>query len=377
MAALIWSPGYASYDFGEGHPFSPVRTAMTLDLLARLGHPLVWREPRLATREELATVHDEAFIAAVEWASAGRGLADGAAFGLGTPDTPLFEGIDEAARLLVGGTLTAAHLIGSGAETRVLQLGGGLHHAHSARASGFCVYNDLAVAIRHLVSAGMYVTYVDIDVHHGDGVQAVFLRDDKVQTISLHESGQYLFPGTGEIHELGLGMGRGLKINLPLEPFTEGDGYLDAFETIVPPAIESFGPHVIVLQAGADAHFDDPLADLALTTRDYERLFRRIVELAEAHSGGRLLVTLGGGYSMHATSRVWAILYLVLNGLPVPEAIPHGWAERWATELGSRPVSELHDPEPAFEAPPRRAEIQRHNRVVVSRLHESLTRFWY
>ncbi|MGD1147717.1 MAG: acetoin utilization protein AcuC [Thermoanaerobaculaceae bacterium] len=377
MAELIYTPAYGSYDFGAEHPFSPARQQMALDLLAALGHQVSWTEPEPATREEILTVHGEVYVAVVEAVSAGETVADLEAWGLGTPDTPAVPGIDPAVRAIVGGTLAGARLLSSGRATRVLQFGGGLHHARAARAAGFCVYNDLAIAIRHLTASGLWVSYLDIDVHHGDGVQAIFYRDEKVQTISLHESGQYLYPGTGEIHELGEGMGRGLKINLPLEPFTTGDGYLEVFEQVVPPALQAFRPQVLVVQAGADAHFDDALADLALTTRDYERLFHRILELADALTGGRVLFTLGGGYSLHAAARVWAILYLVVNDLPVPEAIPPAWAERWAAQLGGKPAAALHDPDPAFEPLARQEEIVGRNRLVAVRLLDALAPYWF
>jgi hypothetical protein len=189
--------------------------------------------------------------------------------------------MDEAARWQVGGTLAGARLICAG-EKRVLQLGGGLHHAQRNNASGFCVYNDLAIAIHHLARHGLWVAYLDVDVHHGDGVQQILYEDKRVMTISLHESGQYLFPGTGATHELGAGLGRGLKLNVPLEPFTEGESYLEVFDRVVPAAFEQFKPAVLVVQAGADAHFDDPLADLLLTTRDYEAIFRRVLAVGDS-----------------------------------------------------------------------------------------------
>lgn len=377
MATLIFSPAYRAYDFGAEHPFSPARQDMTFDLLAAFGHQLRWEEPAPATREDILTVHSAEYVDAVEAISAGRPLANPEAWGVGTPDTPSFPGIDLATRTLVGGTLAGARMLVSGQGARVLQFGGGLHHAQPARGSGFCVYNDLAVAIKHLTANNRWVTYLDIDVHHGDGVQAIFKADDRVQTISLHEAGQYLFPGTGDVHELGEGMGRGLKINMPFEPFTGGDSYLEAFESIVPRAVESFGPHVLVVQAGADAHFDDPLADLALTTRDYERIFRRILELADTFTEGRVLFTLGGGYSLHAASRVWTILYLVLNDLPLPEVIPEAWSAKWKSHLGGKPVRTLHDPDPAYPPVPNHEEIAGHNRRVTGRLLNALAPYWY
>jgi len=377
MAELIYGASYRGYDLGPEHPFSPERQEMALDLVAALGHEVRPTDPAPATRDEILTVHGAAYVAAVEALSAGEHVPDAGALGLGTPDTPVFPGIDLAARALVGGTLAGARLVSEGRAQRVLQFGGGLHHAHPSRASGFCVYNDLAVAIRHLTGSGMWVTYLDIDVHHGDGVQAAFYADDKVQTISLHESGQYLFPGTGAIHELGDGMGRGLKINVPLEPFTDAESYLQAFEAVVPRAVEAFGPHVLVVQAGADAHFDDPLADLALTTQAYETLYRRTLALADEFTQGRVLVTLGGGYSLHSAARIWAILYLVMNDLPVPEAIPPAWAEKWAGRLGGKAAAALHDPVPAHERLPNRDEIAGRNRVVVQRLLDALAPYWF
>ena len=377
MAELIYGPSYRAYDLGPEHPFSPERQEMALDLVAALGHTVQRIEPEPATREEILTVHDEGYVRAVEALSAGEPLDDAAALGLGTPDTPVFPGIDLAVRSLVGGTLTGARLVSEGRATRVLQFGGGLHHAHPARASGFCVYNDLAVAIKHLTANGLWVSYIDIDVHHGDGVQAAFYKDDKVQTISLHESGQYLFPGTGAIQELGDGMGRGLKINLPLEPFTDAQSYLEVFEMLVPRAVEAFGPHVLVVQAGADAHFDDPLADLALTTQAYEKLYRRILDLADQFTEGRVLVTLGGGYSLHAAARVWTILYLVMNDLPVPGAIPKAWAAKWAERLGGKTAATLHDADPPYERLPNRDEIAQRNQVVAKRLIDALMPYWF
>ena len=178
------------------------------------------------------------------------------------------------------------------------------------------------------------MAYLDIDVHHGDGVQQILYDDKRVMTISLHESGQYLFPGTGQVHELGSGLGRGLKLNLPLQPFTEGRSYLEVFDQVVPEALRHFRPGVLVVQAGADAHADDPLADLMLTTRDYEAIFRRILEAADTFTAGRVLFTLGGGYSLRATPRVWALLYPLIHDLPVAADLPAAWRTRWSACSG-------------------------------------------
>ncbi|MFI5175578.1 MAG: acetoin utilization protein AcuC [Terriglobia bacterium] len=377
MPSVIYHPAYQTYAFGAEHPFSPVRIEMLLELLSALGHPVQTIAPEPATREDILTVHDVEYVQRVEALSVGEEVPDSENFGLGTPDNPAFPGMDLAARWLVGGTLHAARLVCEKGEKRVLQLGGGLHHARRKSASGFCIYNDLAVAIRYLTRQGLWVAYVDIDVHHSDGVQEILYNDEHVLTISFHESGQYLFPGTGEIHELGAGGGRGLKLNLPLEPFTEGESYIEVFEKVLPVALQRFGPGIILVQAGADAHYSDPLADLMLTTRDYEQIFRRILEYADLYANGRVIFTLGGGYSLLAVPRVWAILYLLINNLPIGHDLPPDWISKWNQRLGQNLPATLHDPNPGYPELPRRAEIARHNRREADRLLEATSRFWY
>jgi acetoin utilization protein AcuC len=376
MVAVVYHPDYRKYAFDEDHPFSPVRVDMTLDLLRSLGHPVDYLEPVPATRDEVLGIHEEYYVRRVEELSAGRPVSDGPDYGLDTPDNPAFPGMEEAARSLVGGTLCGAHLIVEGGARRVLQLGGGLHHAQRNFASGFCLYNDLAIAIHYLCRQGLWVAYLDIDVHHGDGVQQILYEDQRVMTISLHESGNYLFPGTGGIHELGYGLGRGLKLNVPLEPFTHGESYLEIFDQVVPPALEHFRPGVMVVQAGADAHYDDPLADLMLTTHDYETIFRKILKLADTLTAGRVLFTLGGGYSLRAAPRIWAILWLVLHDLPIPDRLPVSWLERWAGRLGEKPPSTLHDIHPDPENTSNRPEISQRNRQIAQRLLDSARQYW-
>ncbi|AEV16807.1 Histone deacetylase superfamily [Thermus sp. CCB_US3_UF1] len=366
---MIYRDEYRLYNFGPEHPFSPLRLEMLLSLLQALG---AWREPvppPEATREEILSVHSERLVRRVEAASRGERVPDLDHYGLGTSDTPVFPGMDRAARILVGGTLEGARRILSG-EKRVLQLGGGLHHAQYDRASGFCVYNDLSVAIRHLSRAGLRVAYLDIDVHHGDGVQWIHYEEGEVLTLSLHESGRYLFPGTGHVHEIGRGEGVGRKLNLPLEPFTEDESYLEVFEALLPWALKAFRPDVLVVQAGADAHYLDPLADLLLTTRAYARLFPLILEYAEAFAGGRVLFTLGGGYSLDATVRVWTLLYHVFHGLPLPERLPEEWLRAWEARLGQPLTPTLHDPPDPYPPIPRRPEIEKRNRLTLGRLME-------
>jgi acetoin utilization protein AcuC len=374
---VIYAAAYRKYSFGDEHPFSPVRTDMMLDLVDALGHRVEAVEPEPATREDLLEVHEEAYVCRVEKLSAGVSVPDGREFGLETQDTPPFSGMDEAARWLVGGTLHGARMISAGRERRVLQLGGGLHHARRSMASGFCVYNDLAIAIKFLTRIGLKVAYLDIDVHHADGVQEILYEDSRALTVSLHESGQYLFPGTGEIRELGSGAGRGLKLNVPLAPFTEGGSYLEVFEQVTPPALRHFRPDVLVVQAGADAHFDDPLSDLMLTTRDYEALFKRILAWADEFTAGRVLFTLGGGYSFHAAPRVWAILYLLLYDLDVARDLPESWRSRWGNTSERELPRTLHDPNPSHADIPNRYEIAHRNRQVAERLLDLTRQYWF
>jgi acetoin utilization protein AcuC len=376
MAALIHRAEYAQYDFGPEHPFTPARLEMLLDLLRELGVPLDPQAAPAATRDEILTVHDPAFVEMVEALARGESRPGAEAFGLDTPDNPVFPGMDLAARWLVGGALHGARLLMEGREQRVLQLGGGLHHAQRNRAAGFCLYNDLGVAMRAMVDHGWSVAYLDLDLHHGDGVQGLFYENDRVLTISLHESGHYLFPGTGHIHELGGGYARGLSINVPMEPFTGPEDYLAAFEAVVPPALATFAPQVLVVQAGADAHFDDPMGDLALTTQAFETLYRRVIDLSDQYAHGRLLVTLGGGYEARVVSRVWAILVLTLLGRPLPERLPEAWVTRWRSLLGEQPPLLLHDSVPPHPPIPGEDLRHRHNQDTVSRLLDALGRYW-
>ncbi len=377
MPSVIYAPAYRTYSFGDEHPFSPIRTDMMLDLLDALGHRVETVAPEPATREDILDVHEDSYVRRVEELSAGAEVPDGQEYGLGTQDTPAFPGMDEAARWLVGGALHGARLISERGETRVLQAGGGLHHARRRLASGFCIYNDLAIAINSLTRHGLRVAYLDVDVHHGDGVQEILYEDPRVMTVSLHESGKYLFPGTGEVRELGSGVGRGLKLNLPLEPFTEGESYLEVFDKVVPAALRHFRPDVLVVQAGADAHFDDPLSDLMLTTRDYEAIFRRILEWADAFAAGRVLFTLGGGYSFRAAPRVWTILYLVMHDLPLVRDVPEAWRSKWSRALSKELPSTLHDPNPSHADIPNRYEISHRNRQVAERLLDLTRQYWF
>lgn len=332
-AAYVHDPRLSRYELGPDHPFRPERQAVVTDLLRSSGllpdDELIGLDPFDA--DELTRVHAPDYVRAVRTAD-DAGRLELLRFGLGTLDTPVFPDMHEAVARVVASTVTAVEAVASGRARRAASFAGGLHHAMPDRAAGFCVYNDLAVAIRRAVDRhGVRVAYLDVDAHHGDGVQAAFYEDPDVLTLSLHETGRTLFPGTGFTHELGRGRGLGTSLNVPLEPYTEDEGFLRALDVVAPRALEAFRPDLLVLQAGADMHRDDPLAHLSLSLQGLVAGYRRAVELADAHAGGRLVVTGGGGYRPFETPpRAWAHLWAAMTGRELPARLPETWRERWA-----------------------------------------------
>ena len=376
MCKIIYHSKYKLYDLGEGHPFNPIRVEMVLDLLKELSYPVDTETPELITPEMLFAIHDEDYVKTIEALSKGESKTEAEKYGLGTIDNPVALGMAEGARYHTGGTLLGAKLLLEEKAKKVLQLGGGFHHAHRNLAAGFCIYNDLALAIKEMTDNGWHVAYIDIDVHHADGVQEIFYSDDKVMTISLHESGEFLFPGTGWIHELGQGMGKALKLNLPLDPFTEGESFIEAMDGIVGPALRWYKPDALIVMAGADAHFSDPLADLMLTTYDYEKIFGKILGYADKYSQGRIMFTLGGGYSITATPRIWTLLYFMMKDLEMPEKLPEKWRQKWSKKVGIELPEFLHDILPAYGPIPRKKEIVRNNRELIRRIKDSVAQYW-
>src|SRR6516165_4325026 len=333
QATVAWDEALTQYDFGPGHPLAPVRVALTVELARQLGvlsaPSVTMVSPPPATDAELATVHDDDYIAAVR--QAGRSLVPDFRFGLGTEDDPVFEGMHEASALVAGATLAAAQAVWSGSALHGASVAGGLHHAMRRAASGFCVYNDLAVAIKWLLAAGAErVAYVDTDVHHGDGVQAAFYDDPRVLTISLHEHPATLFPGTGLPGETGVGAGVGYAVNVALPAGTGDAGWLRAFDAVVPPLLRAFKPTVLVSQHGCDSHRLDPLAHLELTV-DAQRLAQVMLhDLAHELCDGRWLLTGGGGYALvQVVPRTWTHLLAIAAGAPVDPAMetPVKWRE--------------------------------------------------
>jgi acetoin utilization protein AcuC len=361
---LVFGPRSTAYDFGPSHPLTPRRFGPGIDLLRAVGaEPGLAPEP--ASDDELAWVHDRAYIATVRAVSAmPAGLVvpygDTLEAGLGPGDTPAFPGMHEASAAVAGGSLRAMEAILRGDVEHAFHPGGGLHHAMAGRASGFCVYDDPALAIARARRDGLRVLYVDLDVHHGDGVQAIHWNDPGVLTISIHETGRALFPGTGFIDELGGPDARGSKVNIPLDPGTGERGWLAAVERLVPEVASEFRPEVVVSQHGSDGHAWDPLAHLRLTTTAMGAAARVVDAVAHQWADGRWLATGGGGYDAYrVVPRTWALVWLAGAHREPPPRIPDAWRDRWvadAEQFGQAPLPEHFDDPPNVGRPFGRAD---------------------
>ncbi|HEU4955924.1 MAG TPA: acetoin utilization protein AcuC [Gemmatimonadales bacterium] len=330
-SVVVWSDKLLEYDLGD-HPLDPVRVELTMALARELGvlsRPGVTvRVPVAATEEELLRVHRRDYLDAVRVAPDDPFFRG---YGLNTPDNPVFDHMHEISALVCGATLAAGRAVWSGEAVRAASISGGLHHAMAARASGFCVYNDPAVAIADLLRSGAKkIAYVDIDVHHGDGVQEIFANDPRVLTISLHESPLSLFPGTGFAQEVGGPEALGSAVNVALPAGTGDSGWQRAFHAVVPSVMRAFKPEIVVLQAGADSHRIDPLANLRLSVDGQRAAQLAVKALADELCGGKLLATGGGGYAlMQVVPRTWTHLLAMVTGEPLNPATltPPGWRE--------------------------------------------------
>ena len=327
-AAFVYDDAMSQHVLRADHPMRPIRLRHTYELLEAYGafdganSLLVTPSP--ADESSVGAFHTRDYMAAVRTLSLGLTGAQPQRFGFAQGgDNPTYPGMYEAAMLSAGATLTAARMVADGEVSAAFNISGGLHHAAARQASGFCVFNDPVVAIKYLLGRGLRVAYVDIDAHHGDGVQNAFYDEPRVLTISVHESGQYLFPGTGFAGETGSGEGVGYAVNLPLYPYTDDEIYLDAFESIVPPLVQAFDPDVLLTQLGIDSYHTDPLTHLQITSRGFIAAVARLGGL-----GYPWLATGGGGYDLGAVARCWTLAYGVMCGAEWPDRIPMAAIER-------------------------------------------------
>ena len=357
---VAWDEQLAGYDFGPDHPLAPVRVELTMDLAREFGvltgPGVSLAAPGPATDAELELIHDPEYIAVVQRAG-GLSSPDPVVlrFGLGTPDDPVFPGMHEASALVAGATLAAARAMWSGSAQHAASIAGGLHHAMADHASGFCIYNDPAIAIAWLLAQGAErIAYVDIDVHHGDGVQAAFYHDPRVLTISLHEHPATLFPGTGRPSETGGPDAEGSAVNVALPPGTRDAGWLRAFHAVVPPLLRSFGPQLLVSQHGCDTHWLDPLANLELTIDGQRAAHAAIHRLAHEMAGGRWLLTGGGGYELvQVVPRTWTHLLAEAASQPIDPAAatPVAWREYVERRTGRQAPEQMTEGEPGKYVP--------------------------
>jgi len=373
--AFVDRQGLAGYDLGTDHPLAPVNRELAIDLIRMYGMldrpDVTVLAPGTCDEDLIARVHTPAYMAQVRRYSAQPALAhafEAGMWGLAAGgDTPAFAGMHDAAVAVCGASVTAALEVWEGRATRVFSAAGGLHHAFANKANGFCIYNDAAVAIQALLDAGAdRVAYVDVDVHHGDGTQFIFYDDPRVLTCSVHESGRYLFPGTGALDERGVGKGAGTSVNIPL-PAYAGDGpYMRAIEDVIVPMVRDFAPDIIVTQDGVDPHHQDPLAHLQVRMATFPRLWRVLHDMADDVTDGRWIALGGGGYNVDVLPRAWALLFAEMTGAALPDDIPPEWLAlaRDLTGRDDLTARLMDDPEPEVdEAERTRADLEGHEVV--------------
>jgi acetoin utilization protein AcuC len=373
--AFVDRQGLAGYDLGTDHPLAPVNRELAIDLIRMYGmldrDDVTVLAPGTCDEDLIARVHTPAYMAQVRRYSAQPALAhafEAGMWGLAAGgDTPAFAGMHDAAVAVCGASVTAAMEVWEGRATRVFSAAGGLHHAFANKANGFCIYNDAAVAIQALLDAGAErVAYVDVDVHHGDGTQFIFYDDPRVLTCSVHESGRYLFPGTGALDERGVGKGVGTSVNIPLPAYAGDRPYMRAIEDVIVPAVRHFAPDIIVTQDGVDPHHQDPLAHLQVRMATFPRLWRVLHDMADDVTDGRWIALGGGGYNVDVLPRAWALLFAEMTGAALPDDIPPEWLALACDLTGRDDLTArlMDDPEPEVdEAERTRADLEGHEVV--------------
>ena len=338
---LVFSEQFSHHSYGPAHPLKVERLQLTMDLIRAYGlfdgSETVWVEAKQAEEQDLLLIHSPEYLQILKQANKGGTPPEAWKYGLGSGDNPVFPGLYDWSLLVTGATLECVSQVRKKDRQIAFNIAGGLHHAMQSKAAGFCYLNDPAIGIAKMVEEGLRVVYLDVDVHHGDGVEAAFYGTDKVLTISLHQHGHTLFPGTGFPEEMGQGAGRGYAVNVPLAPGTDDDLYLSVFTEVVPPLVHAYTPDVLVTQLGVDSLSTDPLATLNLTTNGFSQVIQEI------KSWGCKWVALGGGgYNIMNVARAWTQAWAIMKGVQLPDDLPESFVQQHQSELGPNPS--LSDP---------------------------------
>lgn len=381
---LIHHPLSEQYRFHREHPFDPVRYSITLDLLRQIGaltEKQLLQPQQIAADSLLQLAHHTEYIDVIKGlsqTSVQQQYVDYAdQYGLHTDDTPYFQYMHQAAAGIVEGTVAAVQAVMSGRTNHAFHMAGGLHHAFEGRAAGFCIYNDAVVAIKQIQKQyNARVLYIDTDVHHGDGVQLAFYSDPSVCTYSIHETGKFLFPGTGFQYEKGHDQAYGTCFNMPLEPFTEDESFLESFNCTLKKVVEHYKPDIIISQHGCDAHAFDPLSHLQCSMTIYREIPRIIHQLAHQYTEGKWVALGGGGYDIwRVVPRAWSLVWLEMIDHPLCEtlrsaqpnaALPPKWLERWEAVAADPLPSAWLDAEGQIESSPRQEAIAAKNREIAA-----------
>ena len=359
--AFVYSHELSEYQLSPQHPLQPIRLRHMHELMKATGlidlPNISSPHPRSATRDEVESAHDLDYVFNVSAVSDGSLVPNISKFGLGTSDNPIWTGMYDTTALCVGTTLTASELVMSGkADIGFAPAGGVHHHAMRRYASGFGIFNDSVIAMNAMINAGLRIAYVDIDCHHGDGVQAGYYDSDQVLTISIHESGQWLFPGTGHVQEIGEYDGRGYSVNIPLAPYTQDPEWHTAFDEVITPLIMAFKPDVLFTQLGIDTHFQDPLTHISLTTQGFNLAIKKLAKLG--FEIGRWVAVGGGGYDLSAVARSWTMALATMANFNLPKEVP-------ATFKSFKGLTKFADQPPARNESPYLSEIQQFNSKTV------------
>ncbi|MFZ6017125.1 MAG: acetoin utilization protein AcuC [Nitrospirota bacterium] len=329
--AFVYTDEFFKFDYGPTHPFKIFRLKLTYELIKAYGLLSLpntrYIEARMAEDEELLLFHDREYIEILKAANVGIEVPGAYYYGLGPGDNPIFRGLFDWSKFVTGASLQAGSLVESGEVDIAFNISGGLHHAMASRASGFCYINDIVIAIMSLLKKGRRVAYIDIDAHHGDGVQEAFYNTDKVLTISIHETGRALFPGTGFENETGRGEGEGYSINIPMPPSSDDELFVYVFDEIVHPLIKRFKPDIVVAQLGVDHFYSDPLTHLNYTNNGFCEVIKKIKEISP-----RWVALGGGGYDIASVAKAWTLAWAIMNEVEIPDEIPEDFLKKYSRE---------------------------------------------